>query len=95
MVRAYGGAARDCLRAAAKTFKRDRVSFRLLLPYKVLGGLYGQLDKVGASRFGEEEYKEDGSVSIAISVDSDKEGDFLHLVSELTAGGVCPERLVN
>ena len=93
MVRAYGGAARDCLRAASKTFKRDRVSFRLSLPYKVLGSLYGQLDKLGASRFGEEEYKEDGSVSIAITVDSDKEEAFLHLVSELTSGGVSPDRL--
>ena len=52
-MRAYGAAARECLRAAPRVFRQSKSLLRLTLPYKTLGSLYGQMDKLGATRSGE------------------------------------------
>lgn len=91
LVRAYGWAARDCLRGASKVSKRSRVSFRVSLPYKQLGSLYQLLPRLGADRLGDEEYHEDGSVGLLIVVDSDKALDFTTQVSDFTSGETVPQ----
>ena len=63
------------------------------MPYKALGSLYSQLTKLGADRMGDEDYRDDGSVSVLITEDRDRESDFTTLVSDLTAGEVVPVRL--
>ena len=91
--RAYGGAARDCLRAATRITKRTRASFHVTLPYKTLGSLYQFLPRLGANMGGDEEYLEDGSVGVLIVVDSDKASELITLVSDMTSGEVVPERV--
>lgn len=66
LVRAYGGAARECLRAAPKVFRRARVTLTLHLPYKLMGAVYGQVDRFGATRMSDEEYTEDGSIRVQV-----------------------------
>ena len=90
-MRAYGGAARDCLRAATRITKRPRTSFHINLPYKALGSLYQLLPRLGAAVAGDKEYREDGSVSVIVMVDSEKSSEFRTLVSDLTSGEVVPK----
>jgi uncharacterized YigZ family protein len=94
LVRAYAGAARECLRAAPKEFRRARVLMEISVPYKTLGAIYSALPRVDADKEGEEEYQEDGSVRVRISVFSDKEAAFTSMVQDLTSGLVVPTRVV-
>ena len=42
---------------------------------------------------GDEDYQDDGSVLITISIDSDREDEFTQLVLDLTCGMVSPTKL--
>lgn len=93
LVRAYAGAARECLKAAPREFRRARVELELSVPYKTLGAIYQALPRVDADKVGDEDYQDDGSVRVCISVFSDKEAAFNSLVRDLTSGAVVPKRV--
>ena len=57
LMRAYGAAARECLRAAPRVHRQAKSLFRLCLPYKTLGSLYSQMEKLGATRSGVRYFK--------------------------------------
>jgi putative IMPACT (imprinted ancient) family translation regulator len=59
-VRAYGGAARACLRDAPKTEVSERVALSARVPFDCLGRAYQAADAMGARRAGEEFAAEDG-----------------------------------
>lgn len=91
-MRAYGGAARECLRAAPKVVHVCMVRMQLSLPYKSLGAVYGQMERLGVERAGDEEYLEDGSVRVTVLLNADKESEFVTVVTDMTAGAIVPTR---
>ncbi|KAG1663829.1 hypothetical protein FOA52_013394 [Chlamydomonas sp. UWO 241] len=93
LARAYGAAARDCLRASPRAFRAARVELEVAVPYAILGVMYPQMERVGAVRSGEEEYLEDGRVRLALCVEADREEEFVRAVADATAGGVVPRRI--
>lgn len=66
LVRAYGGAARECLRAAECCTVLPQRRLRLQVPVQDIGIAYGQLDRVSAERL-EEQYSDDGQM-VALDV---------------------------
>lgn len=66
-MRAYGGAARDCVRAAPKAFVHRRVCLRLEAGFDALGSVYNVLSKCAAQTVGEE-YLESGAVRLVVQV---------------------------
>jgi putative IMPACT (imprinted ancient) family translation regulator len=93
-VRAYGGAAREALRAAPKSVLKAKVQLQLDLPYASLGVAYATIDRCHAQRMGDEEYLDDGRVRVVVALDVDAEADFVARVQDATAGGVMPRLVV-
>lgn len=89
-MRAYGGAARDCLRAAPKEFVKRRVSLRVTAAFQSLGAVYGAMQRFGAAAEGEEEYTEGGDVAVVFLVDADAVSGVVEAVSNATSGRVVP-----
>lgn len=90
MVRAYGGAARDCLRAAPKQFVKRQIELRAECPFQSLGAVYGAMQRHGAAASGEEEYTESGAVAVRFLVDEDAAAAVVDAVSNATSGRVVP-----
>lgn len=68
LARAYGQAARDCLRACGRAERRPRVTCTISLPFASMGAVYGLLDRHGAVRTAEA-YSEDGGVALTLSIE--------------------------
>jgi len=93
LVRAYGGAARDCLRAANKQFVKRRVEIRAAAPFQSLGQVYNTMQRFGADAAGEEQYTEAGDVAVRFLVDADAAEVLIEALSNATAGRVVAERV--
>jgi putative IMPACT (imprinted ancient) family translation regulator len=90
-VRAYGGAARDCLRAAPKAFVKRRAALRAVAPFASLGAVYAAVSRAGGSPAGEERYTEAGDVEVTFLVDADVADGLVEAVANATSGRVVPE----
>lgn len=87
LVRAYGGAARDCLRAAQKGFVKAQVQLTLDAPFDCLGSVYNTLAKYGATAGGEE-YTDRGKVRLVLTADVDTASDIILALADATSGKV-------
>ena len=67
LVRAYGGAARDCLRAAPKLFVHRRQAVRLVAGFDAIGAVYNVLSRFEAQLLSEE-YGAAGCVTLTAEV---------------------------
>ncbi|GBF98226.1 hypothetical protein Rsub_11046 [Raphidocelis subcapitata] len=88
LVRAYGGAARDCLRAAPKVFVKRRALVAAVSPFASVGAVYGAVQRLGGAAEGEESYTEAGDVRVTFLVDADAVGVLAEAVSNATSGRV-------
>jgi len=93
LIRAYGGAARSCLRAAPKTALLSMQLFEMRIPWGAHGGIFHVLDTLGAEIQGPEIHTEDGYTIINARVDTQKSVQLQTLVSEVTSGRVQAKRL--
>jgi hypothetical protein len=93
LARAYGNAARECLRAAPKMIRRLKVDLILEnMPLKSLAALYGQMDRLQAERVGEEYLPDGMTLNVMLRVESENEQHLAQVVSDLTAGAVFPKQ---
>lgn len=90
LVRAYGGAARDCLRSAPKQFVARRVRLRAEAPFQSLGAVYAAMQRHGAAPCGAEEYTESGLAAVTFVVDAVAAAAAVEAVSDATSGRVVP-----
>eukprot|EP00878_Enallax_costatus_P005693 GHUV01005970.1.p1 GENE.GHUV01005970.1~~GHUV01005970.1.p1 ORF type:complete len:262 (+),score=81.30 GHUV01005970.1:149-934(+) len=90
LVRAYGGAARDCVRAATKAFVKQKVELSLETPFECLGTVYNMLSKYGATA-GEEQYTARGKVQLSLTADADQAEALQQAIADATSGKVQPE----
>ncbi len=95
LARAYGGAARDCLRAAPKVFVKRRVAVQAVAPFAALGQVYGAVARHGGEADGEERYTDVGDVAVTFLVDADCADSLVEAVSNATSGRVVPEVVVD
>lgn len=92
LVRAYGGAARACLREAPKTEAADKTEICIRIPFEDLGKVYGIIEYYGADRV-HEDYSDQSSsagVMLVVRVDQDKMLDLLNNLRDSTGGRVKP-----
>lgn len=89
LVRAYGGAARDCIRAAPKAFVKSKVQLAVVTPFECLGTVYNMLAKHGAAA-GEEDYQSNGKVRLTLTADADKSESLQQAIADATSGKVQP-----
>ena len=85
LVRAYGGAASKCLRAAAKVELRPMVRARLEVGFGDASPFYTILDRPDVRRLGDEEYTEHG-VAWSLGVDPDAAVALRRIVADVTRG---------
>ncbi len=94
LVRAYGGAARDCLRAAPRATVRARARLQLRAPYELLGAVYNTLDRYQCQRETEEAYDDGGGAGggmlLRVNVDACVADDVIAAVSDASSGRVVP-----
>jgi putative IMPACT (imprinted ancient) family translation regulator len=88
LARAYGGAARDCLRSAPKAFVRRRATLAAECPFALLGAVYGAVQRLGGAPEGGEEYTEGGGVVVRFCIDADAAGAAAEAVADATSGRV-------
>ena len=94
LARAYGGAARDCLRAAPKAFVKRRARLRAAAPFAALGAVYAAMARAGAEPApGGERYDEAGGdlVVVEFDVDADAAAAAAAAVADATSGRVVAE----
>ncbi|PRW32560.1 IMPACT family [Chlorella sorokiniana] len=92
LVRAYGGAARDCLRAAAKRQMTPQVQLRLQVPFELLGPVYPLLEQHGA-RKEEESYDDAAGVSLVVRLEAGKAQALSAALADATSGRVQAETI--
>ncbi|PNH12940.1 IMPACT family member in pol 5'region [Tetrabaena socialis] len=85
LARAYGGAAKECLRLAPRVFAKAQVEVLIEASYDELGIVYGSLDSNGCVRLAEE-YGNAGTVVLRAMVDSDRLGALRLAVADGTGG---------
>lgn len=85
LTRAYGAAARACLRAGERVSVKPRVVVTINVAPTDIGAVYTALDAARADRAGET-YGEDGGVSLAAVVDADASAALADAVVGATAG---------
>jgi putative IMPACT (imprinted ancient) family translation regulator len=91
LVRAYGDCARVCLRGAPRVDREPMLSYTIgPLPFRSLALIYSLMDRWGAARSSDEEYDEEGNVSVGLSILASKKDLFLSNVSDIT-GGMAPQ----
>ena len=89
LVRAYGGAARACLRDAPKVDFIPQVLILAFVPFDVLGAAYQVADQMGARRLGEEyESAGDGGVALKLEVETDKAEKMCEMLQDASAGKI-------
>ena len=84
LVRAYGGAAAECLRTSPRVEVRPRVSLRLEAPFALTGAVYPLLDAAHVLRL-KEEFSDTGMV-IVLSVDAGELPAFRSALRDATRG---------
>jgi len=84
LVRAYGGAAAECLRLASKIEVRPRVLLRLEAPFALTGAVYPLIDAAKIQRM-KEEFSATG-MAIELSVDAGELPAFRAAVRDATRG---------
>ncbi|KAI3423839.1 hypothetical protein D9Q98_009675 [Chlorella vulgaris] len=91
LVRAYGGAARDCLRSAPTQHKLPRVELRMQVPFELLGPVYPLLEQHVAQKLAETYKDGDGSdgVELVVSVEVDRADALIAALADATSGRVC------
>lgn len=87
LVRAYGGAARDCLRGAHRVAVAPRSRLGLEVPYELLGAVFPLLDQFGASRESEE-YDGAAGVRLIVSLEAGRAAALAEAVADATSGRV-------
>ncbi|GLC69687.1 hypothetical protein PLESTF_000864800 [Pleodorina starrii] len=85
LVRAYGGAAKECLRLAPRVFAKAQSEVVVEVTYDELGTAYSCLDMYGCTRLAEE-YGSSGTVTIRAMVDADKLESLRAAVADGTGG---------
>ena len=91
LVRAYGGAARECLRRAPKRPVIERVEVRVLVPFDALGLVYQAAETVKAQVLDQEYGVQEGNLTVRVSVNG-KHADLLcDTLRELSNGRLTPE----
>ncbi|KAL4855654.1 IMPACT family member in pol 5'region [Chlorella vulgaris] len=88
LVRAYGGAARDCLRSAPTQHKLPRVELRMQVPFELLGRVYPLLEQHVAQKLAETYKDGDGSdgVELVVSVEVDRADALIAALADVTSG---------
>jgi len=90
LVRAYGQAARDCLRGAKEEkktfFKKPRRAIKISISFDFIGKAYQAIDAVAGERIGEE-YTTD-CVILSCSVNEDDLDSLKNTLMDVTAGKV-------
>ncbi|KAI8472303.1 MAG: hypothetical protein J3K34DRAFT_519915 [Monoraphidium minutum] len=86
LARAYGGAARDCLRAAPKRFAARRVVLRAECAFASLGAVYAAMQRHGGAACGEEVYTEGGGVAVTFALDAGAAAAAAAAVADATSG---------
>ncbi|GAB4817549.1 hypothetical protein N2152v2_004595 [Parachlorella kessleri] len=89
LVRAYGGAARDCLRAAPKRHVVPKVTLALQAPFELIGPIYPLLEQYAAEKL-REDYGDDGTVRMEVQVEQDMAQRLQASVQNATSGRVQP-----
>ena len=89
LVRAYGGAARECLQTAARQQMTPRTALRLHVPFQLLGSIYPLLEQHGGSK--EEESFGDDGVCMVVGVEAARAEALSRAVADATSGRVQPE----
>ncbi|KAI7843529.1 hypothetical protein COHA_002771 [Chlorella ohadii] len=92
LVRAYGGAARDCLRAAPKRQMTPQVQLRLQVPFELLGPVYPLLEQHGAQKQ-EESYDDAAGVSLVVLLEAGKAQALSAALADATSGRVQAETI--
>ncbi|EFJ41861.1 hypothetical protein VOLCADRAFT_83934 [Volvox carteri f. nagariensis] len=85
LVRAYGGAAKECLRQGMWIVKKTRAAVVVEVSYDELGVVYGCLDMHGCKRVAEE-FGSSGTVEIRAMVDADRLEALKSAVADVTGG---------
>ncbi|MFH1463922.1 MAG: YigZ family protein [Pseudomonadota bacterium] len=86
LVRAYGGAAAECLRTAAVVEVRRLVTLGITAGFADLGAVHGLLDRLGVQRLGED-YAPD-AVTLRVSLDEAEVEAFQRALADATRGRV-------
>lgn len=89
LVRAYGGAAREALRAAPKQQRTPQLALRLRVPFDQLGPVYPLLEQHGAAK--ENESYEDDGVLLSIRVEAAAAPALARALADATSGRVVAE----
>jgi len=87
--RAYGGAARECLRRAPRVFIKRRARLRLAATFDLLGPVNGVLERFGALRESEE-FGAEGA-GMVVSVPEEDAAGLAAALADATAGRVRAE----
>lgn len=85
LVRAYGGAAKECLKLAPRVFTKAQVLVEVEAAYDELGTVYGCMDMYGAERQAEE-YGSSGTVTLRALVDADRLAPLQAAIADGTGG---------
>lgn len=84
LVRAYGGTAAQCLRAAAKTEIQKRVRLAVLAPFECVGDVYLRLERLGFARL-DEQFNEQG-LRLVVEVLEEQASQLTDAVRDATRG---------
>ncbi|CAD7702772.1 unnamed protein product [Ostreobium quekettii] len=85
LARAYGGAARMCLKAAQRQFVNPKAEIELKVGYGALGAVYTALQKCDAQRL-DEMFGAGGVVTLRISVAASQAEELSSKISNATRG---------
>lgn len=89
LVRAYGGAAAECLRTAPSCVIRHRVRVRLQAGFHDLGAVYGVLERCEVDRLGEDFIA--AGVVLEVELDQGELPSLSRALADATRGRVSPE----
>lgn len=91
LVRAYGGTAAQCLRAARRVEILPKVNVTVEIPFDSIGAVYPVLDRFGAVKL-MEEYTESG-VILKVEVDEPSVADLTSALHDATRGAAVIEAI--
>eukprot|EP00873_Tetraselmis_striata_P003245 jgi/Tetstr1/423509/TSEL_014185.t1 len=86
LVRAYGGAARECLREAPRQLVKAKKDLRFHIPFELMGSCYTVLDRYQALRLSED-YTEKGS-DIVVRVEAGDAAPLSKDLQDATSGAI-------
>ena len=89
-MRAYGGAAREALRAAAKRKCTPQLRLALLIPFELLGPVYPLLEAHGAAKE-DETYDDAAGVRLVVRCEAAAAARLSQALANATSGRVLAE----